>query len=289
MPLLYGEGDKAFLRLQEEILKVSPNETLFAWHQEGVPRYTGALAPSPAVFVKTAGVARAWELKRRMTPFSRTNRGVQREIPLIPASVSAETASCVEDDLVLVVGVLQCRVDFDSEDYIGILLSKKKGGDWAWRWHNQDLGIQGLRTVPVKAAKKAVIEDIRGYVYERELLMMSSFRGANSRPGIGLAYSTVTYYHHFGIQTIVPRSIASLISYPCSVFYLLSGWILAASVSTHFLSLQSTILHRSATSTSLPKPPLPFPRSFLVAPQSGSVLPTNTDLTHAPQHKNVQE
>jgi hypothetical protein len=31
MPLLYGEGNKAFLRLQEEILKISSNHSLFAW------------------------------------------------------------------------------------------------------------------------------------------------------------------------------------------------------------------------------------------------------------------
>ncbi|KAM7192041.1 vegetative incompatibility protein HET-E-1 [Naviculisporaceae sp. PSN 640] len=31
MPLLYGEGDKAFLRLQEEIIKVSGDDSIFAW------------------------------------------------------------------------------------------------------------------------------------------------------------------------------------------------------------------------------------------------------------------
>ena len=32
MPLLYGEGEKSFLRLQEEIMKVSNDETIFAWN-----------------------------------------------------------------------------------------------------------------------------------------------------------------------------------------------------------------------------------------------------------------
>ncbi|GES62249.1 HET and ankyrin domain protein [Aspergillus terreus] len=31
MPLLYGEGDKAFIRLQEEIMNVSDDHTIFAW------------------------------------------------------------------------------------------------------------------------------------------------------------------------------------------------------------------------------------------------------------------
>ena len=37
MPLLYGEGDRAFIRLQEEIIKTSTDFSLFAWsHNEGV-------------------------------------------------------------------------------------------------------------------------------------------------------------------------------------------------------------------------------------------------------------
>lgn len=31
MPLLYGEGGRAFIRLQEEILKVREDYTLFTW------------------------------------------------------------------------------------------------------------------------------------------------------------------------------------------------------------------------------------------------------------------
>jgi hypothetical protein len=31
MPLVYGEGNKAFIRLQEEIMKDSEDQSLFAW------------------------------------------------------------------------------------------------------------------------------------------------------------------------------------------------------------------------------------------------------------------
>ncbi|KAH8600121.1 heterokaryon incompatibility protein-domain-containing protein [Bisporella sp. PMI_857] len=31
MPILYGEGEKAFLRLQQEIIKMSADESIFAW------------------------------------------------------------------------------------------------------------------------------------------------------------------------------------------------------------------------------------------------------------------
>lgn len=33
MPLLYGEGDKAFSRLQEELLRSTDDQSLFAWDQ----------------------------------------------------------------------------------------------------------------------------------------------------------------------------------------------------------------------------------------------------------------
>jgi hypothetical protein len=36
MPLLYGEGYKAFIRLQEEVMKSSEDHSLFAWRVNGV-------------------------------------------------------------------------------------------------------------------------------------------------------------------------------------------------------------------------------------------------------------
>ncbi|KAG7290109.1 hypothetical protein NEMBOFW57_000104 [Staphylotrichum longicolle] len=54
MPLLYGEGDKAFIRLQEEIIKESNDLTLFAWvaqpDRAAAQVYWGILAPSPREF-----------------------------------------------------------------------------------------------------------------------------------------------------------------------------------------------------------------------------------------------
>lgn len=51
MPLLYGEGMNAFKRLQEEILKNSRDNTIFAWRDHsGLPSGDGILAPSPANF-----------------------------------------------------------------------------------------------------------------------------------------------------------------------------------------------------------------------------------------------
>jgi hypothetical protein len=59
MPLLYGEGEKGFIRLQEEIMKNSDDHTLFAWKELKVPaerEYCGLLAPSPAYFFSSHNI-----------------------------------------------------------------------------------------------------------------------------------------------------------------------------------------------------------------------------------------
>ncbi|KAK3319270.1 heterokaryon incompatibility protein-domain-containing protein [Apodospora peruviana] len=55
MPMIYGEGQKAFVRLQEEILKRTTDLSIFAWQArqevaEKVPKYRGLLATSPDEF-----------------------------------------------------------------------------------------------------------------------------------------------------------------------------------------------------------------------------------------------
>ncbi|KAK5198598.1 hypothetical protein LTR47_007594 [Exophiala xenobiotica] len=52
MPLLYGEGERAFVRLQEEIIKVSTDYSLFAWRS----RSRGLLAPDPSAFRDSADI-----------------------------------------------------------------------------------------------------------------------------------------------------------------------------------------------------------------------------------------
>src|SRR5262249_31532935 len=56
MPPLYGEGsDKAFLRLQEEILRRSSDQTLFLWTPSHEPYNLGLLATSPEAFCTHPG------------------------------------------------------------------------------------------------------------------------------------------------------------------------------------------------------------------------------------------
>ncbi|KAL9608763.1 MAG: hypothetical protein Q9167_006417 [Letrouitia subvulpina] len=64
MPLLYGEGIKAFQRLQQAILGSSADESIFAWvpkpDWQSVPEesHFGILAPHPYFFLKSGNIVR---------------------------------------------------------------------------------------------------------------------------------------------------------------------------------------------------------------------------------------
>ena len=63
MPLLYGEGRKAFFRLQSEIIKQSNDESVFAWivdpnKDAGGQQISGLFAPTPICFAESGTVER---------------------------------------------------------------------------------------------------------------------------------------------------------------------------------------------------------------------------------------
>jgi len=121
MPLLYGEGPKAFVRLQEELIKISGDQTIFAWDflpastkEPGFPQRrheylqnvaldwqsqsrSTMLAPDPVCFARSAEFVPTryrphdeWE----ETPASIVNLGLCIGLVLIeagPLSQSAET------------------------------------------------------------------------------------------------------------------------------------------------------------------------------------------------------
>ncbi|KAH7078100.1 heterokaryon incompatibility protein-domain-containing protein, partial [Paraphoma chrysanthemicola] len=99
MPLLYGEGDRAFLRLQEEIIRRSDDDSILAWglepemnHPQGLiskpvrnemakwRSSRDVLASSPKDFKNCAS------LKYRsgsISPFTMTNVGLQIQLQLV--------------------------------------------------------------------------------------------------------------------------------------------------------------------------------------------------------------
>ncbi|KAF2749228.1 HET-domain-containing protein, partial [Sporormia fimetaria CBS 119925] len=83
MPTLYGEGTKAFLRLQEEIIRQSTDMSIFAWKaDERDTSYTGLLASSPALFRDLGGLY-PQPIQYPAREYHVTNRGIRFEMSLM--------------------------------------------------------------------------------------------------------------------------------------------------------------------------------------------------------------
>jgi hypothetical protein len=79
MPLLYGEGQKAFLRLQEEIARNSSDMSLFAWdipYQLGSQEFFGMFAPSPDNFKNCGTLIAQSNQFYNLNDFVITNKGL---------------------------------------------------------------------------------------------------------------------------------------------------------------------------------------------------------------------
>jgi len=172
MPLLYGEGKKAFLRLQEEILRSSYDHSLFAWgrgtasisdiEKQIQPQainmnglyskvasgssvssskdpaeeslLQGLLAGSPTEFRKSRDVESVDFLGEiDGTPPIIHNRCVHIDLPVV---------STVEDENLSIV-VLGCRFRHDSSNYLGVALRRWGSGVYSGR-------LQALILVPSK-------------------------------------------------------------------------------------------------------------------------------------------
>ncbi|RDW56821.1 hypothetical protein BP5796_12888 [Coleophoma crateriformis] len=114
MPLLYGEGLRSFARLQEEIIKTSTDQTIFAWRigwlsatEDSLNR--GLLASSPADFQDSGRIVRGSDQSVDEGTYSITNTGLLVDLPLIRE----------EENFV---GVLNCHDIHHSNTRLGILL-----------------------------------------------------------------------------------------------------------------------------------------------------------------------
>ena len=89
MPLLYGEGDKAFRRLQRKILKSSKDKSIFLWDKLWAPYfYHGLLAESIGRFARPLDKLRDPAKKNlsripglTRSPYLVTNKGLQFYVP----------------------------------------------------------------------------------------------------------------------------------------------------------------------------------------------------------------
>jgi hypothetical protein len=120
MPLLYGEGRNAFIRLQLEILRMSDDETIFAWEGETTSN-PGLLALSPASFRNCESIRKTVFDKER-PEYSMTNKGLRMGLLLWRG-----TATRTENGDEVYVAPLNCTRD-PSGHPVAIHLKKDEEG-----------------------------------------------------------------------------------------------------------------------------------------------------------------
>lgn len=121
MPLLYGEGKKAFIRLQEEILKETADHSLLAWKLDvsttnrfGGPDFVGVLAQSPRNFIRSANVIPFFGHDSRDQPCMMTSRGLRMDVQLVsPKKIG---------DREIRIALLNCHLEHDYSDILGLTL-----------------------------------------------------------------------------------------------------------------------------------------------------------------------
>jgi hypothetical protein len=189
LPLLYGEGERAFVRLQEEIMRSSDDQSLFAWgltDQEHkvlhapdektlyVPDYQknpeaqpstlrGFLARSPAAFEKSGNVVpyRNWDVSM---PYSMTNQGLRLELPVIQHEGFKEYTA-----------ILACHFQDNYLGPLGIYISPvaSPNGDQFARdvWHTEPVLV-----VPQHASQAKLRT-----IYIRQEVLLPTYRDFDRR------------------------------------------------------------------------------------------------------------
>ncbi|KAK0386524.1 hypothetical protein NLU13_6359 [Sarocladium strictum] len=126
MPMLYGEGSQAFVRLQEEIIEDNNDLTIFAWLTEDGQPYRGIFATSPAEFVNT-GTLEPINDSKFNPDFAPSNKGLRIQTLLYPTTNGE------------VIMPLFCRPAGTNADQVGLVL-KHQGASVYTRTNARILG-----------------------------------------------------------------------------------------------------------------------------------------------------
>ncbi|KAJ4168311.1 hypothetical protein NW754_013645 [Fusarium falciforme] len=125
MPMIYGEGDRAFSRLQQEIMNITSDHSILTWGLD-----TTEYTPS-----KSAGAISAGILATAPSDFANCGRIVLRKQDATPANtfdissgrlrmhLSIHTTSAGET-----FGLLNCGLEHNAEQVVGIPLHKAVSG-----------------------------------------------------------------------------------------------------------------------------------------------------------------
>ncbi|KAL6820861.1 heterokaryon incompatibility domain-containing protein [Trichoderma sp. SZMC 28015] len=123
MPLLYGEGSKAFARLQKEIMKETDDQSIFAWKEEDGTAYrnsgerNGLLAYSPLSFASSTPVTKYYSPRPGARRTAVTSQGSVANLLLCQ-----DTSSRSND---IFFAILDCPIGHMPGVLAGIRLKRK--------------------------------------------------------------------------------------------------------------------------------------------------------------------
>ncbi|KAL8997680.1 MAG: hypothetical protein Q9169_003087 [Polycauliona sp. 2 TL-2023] len=204
MPLLYGEGPKAFMRLQEEIIKQSDDHSIFAWPM--LYDHSGLLTSSPFVFAQCYRV-RVYTLRSGHSPYSMTNRGLSCRFvakPLVPDTYLVRL-DCTND-------LVSLPKNGDATQYnIGIFLRRLYEDDqYARVTHNGQslvcLAAEDWDEMPSsRSFSQQELEEV-----QKRRSKFPCFINVNVRQRFSSLVHSSTYKpHHNGFRIIIPGLLPS--------------------------------------------------------------------------------
>ncbi|KAJ2900730.1 Vegetative incompatibility protein HET-E-1 [Zalerion maritima] len=145
MPMLYGEGHKAFKRLQEAILTSTTDLSVFAWQAQSASLYEGLLARSPDEFAHCRTVLQTRSQFQFQGEITLTNKGIK----ISPTLGHYQDGMYVMD--------LHCHhTDANGKPKpIGIYLSHKMDAYYRYRAHILFTRFEAISDEPFSGSNEA--------------------------------------------------------------------------------------------------------------------------------------
>ncbi|KAK4187887.1 vegetative incompatibility protein HET-E-1 [Podospora australis] len=180
LPIIYGEGENAFLRLQEEIIRRSDDHSIFAWGALGkeddttqrpssagdvnpddldfdeLSGTTGVLARSPADFAGMDRVVCAAPSTQDIADHTLTNKGLRIQLNVVRTTKFGLVGQKH------FMGVLNCHLEGDASSRIGLLLTESTSPNVLLRTRTRKPTIVSSKDLAQAKPKTMYIPNISG-------------------------------------------------------------------------------------------------------------------------------
>ncbi len=168
MPILYGEGESAFLRLQEEIIKRSDDHSIFAWgalnhshashppdlddfDPEDATGTVGILATSHRDFLGMEHIVASPPTRQQeeASAYTLTNKGLHISLSLTTANPSHGTTSTPSQTQTHQLAILNCHPAHDPNTRLAFLLTPTQTPNVFLRTHTRTATTTALLSAAI--------------------------------------------------------------------------------------------------------------------------------------------